>query len=619
MIKIMIVDDELFVRIGLKAALNWEKHGFILVGEASNGRQALELVSRTTPDIVITDIKMPELDGIELIKELAVSHPRVACLVLSNFDDFALVREAMKHGAADYLLKVTIETETLLEALRQVASKLGKLPQEQNREIDRAWPHLERTADFEMLTPAEPREPRAYTFGLPIANSSTATAESSAMRASQPESSRLALSAEGASSGKKLLADLTARRQEPAYLATRISELGFDSEQPTGFWVILLIHDYARVLESRFDGDGDHLNAVVTQLTDGLIRFRQSGKSLCWSSGCWLLGVTMANNAEAAVDANVGDTAGTFVVADDAAAGSPAAIDSDAAAIFLAERVQTALKDYLDLDSRLAYGLCFRGYNQLMETLNQVDAARLTTFYEEPATVVRIGEAPFDSEHMEQAYNQLNSRLTSGLYHRNRTAMDAAWLEFVAFARSRRSDPALLNNYFVSVVGSLQEALRRMSDKAMLTWRFDLAQLHNCTSAVDLELLGGKLVDECERTLGLLGDDRQRDEILRIAEYIRCNMQVKITLEEMARYVAMNKNYLSRLFKKETGQTFQDYVTAVRMEKAGDYLLTTDHKIAEIAASVGYSDIFYFNRVFKSHFDMPPTVYRKFAAARGSE
>ena len=68
--RILIADDDTMVRIGLKTVINWEENGFVLVGEAANGLEAMQLVQEKKPDIVITDIKMPGMDGIELIRQL---------------------------------------------------------------------------------------------------------------------------------------------------------------------------------------------------------------------------------------------------------------------------------------------------------------------------------------------------------------------------------------------------------------------------------------------------------------------------------------------------------------------------------------------------------------------
>ena len=128
-IRILIADDDTMVRIGLKTVINWEENGFLLVGEAQDGKQALELTERYHPDIIITDIKMPGMDGIELIERLREIKNPAQILVLSSYDEFDLVKKAMKLGAKDYLLKLNLEPEELLRCLRSIAAKEMDVPQ----------------------------------------------------------------------------------------------------------------------------------------------------------------------------------------------------------------------------------------------------------------------------------------------------------------------------------------------------------------------------------------------------------------------------------------------------------------------------------------------------------
>lgn len=124
MLKLMIVDDELLMRIGLRSMLEWESYGFQIVGEASNGKEALELALAVSPDLVISDIKMPVMDGLEMIRELSRRLPRCQFVIFSNFDDFHLVKEALRLGACDYLIKSEIRHEMLIEVLDRIRKKL---------------------------------------------------------------------------------------------------------------------------------------------------------------------------------------------------------------------------------------------------------------------------------------------------------------------------------------------------------------------------------------------------------------------------------------------------------------------------------------------------------------
>lgn len=128
MYRILVVDDEKIVRLALKTIIGNHEDRFQITGEASDGLMALELIKKQSIDIVITDLKMPKMDGIQLIKTLKKDGFTGRILVLSNYDDYDLVREAMKHGATDYLLKLVIEDEEFMSALEEVAKDMDQNP-----------------------------------------------------------------------------------------------------------------------------------------------------------------------------------------------------------------------------------------------------------------------------------------------------------------------------------------------------------------------------------------------------------------------------------------------------------------------------------------------------------
>ena len=126
MYNILIVDDEPIVKIALRSILSWEEYGFFICGTAGNGLEALSLIEKQHPDVIITDLKMPGMDGLELIRTLKEKKYPGEILVLSNYEDFDSVRSALLLGAADYLLKIKIQADTLLACLNKTTEKLQK-------------------------------------------------------------------------------------------------------------------------------------------------------------------------------------------------------------------------------------------------------------------------------------------------------------------------------------------------------------------------------------------------------------------------------------------------------------------------------------------------------------
>lgn len=127
MYRVMLVDDEPLILAGIASMLEWEQYDCRIVGKATNGQQALEKMEELQPDIVITDIKMPAMDGLELIRQAQEKGFQSQFILLTNLEDFALARKAMRLGAMEYLVKLEISEEMLAEVLKRGISRCQKL------------------------------------------------------------------------------------------------------------------------------------------------------------------------------------------------------------------------------------------------------------------------------------------------------------------------------------------------------------------------------------------------------------------------------------------------------------------------------------------------------------
>ena len=125
MYKLLIVEDEGLIREGLNYLIDWDEYGIEIVGEAINGKHGIELVEQLHPDIIITDIKMPVMNGLDMIKYLRRENPTIKIIVTSGYDDFQFVREALVQGVENYLLKPVKDTE-LASTILAVLEKLEK-------------------------------------------------------------------------------------------------------------------------------------------------------------------------------------------------------------------------------------------------------------------------------------------------------------------------------------------------------------------------------------------------------------------------------------------------------------------------------------------------------------
>jgi two-component system, response regulator YesN len=122
--KVLIVDDELLVQVGLKSMINWEEHGLTVVGDAKNGQEAIDIFERVNPHIVFVDIAMPVMNGFELIKVLKKKKPSVKTCILTSHTDFNYVKEAASLNVCEYLLKSELTRDSLAKCINNIVSQI---------------------------------------------------------------------------------------------------------------------------------------------------------------------------------------------------------------------------------------------------------------------------------------------------------------------------------------------------------------------------------------------------------------------------------------------------------------------------------------------------------------
>lgn len=123
MFKVFLVEDEKVVREGIRENVLWEQYGFHYTGDASDGELALPMIRKIQPDLLITDIKMPFMDGLSLIKLVRKELPKTKIVIISGYDDFSYAQQAIHLGVEQYLLKPIIK-DKLVEMLIEMREKM---------------------------------------------------------------------------------------------------------------------------------------------------------------------------------------------------------------------------------------------------------------------------------------------------------------------------------------------------------------------------------------------------------------------------------------------------------------------------------------------------------------
>jgi len=128
MIKLLIVDDEPLVQVGIMSMLNWPDLGIKVIGTAVNGDQALKLIEEHRPELVITDIKMPIMNGLDMIRACREKYTSPPCfIVLTSFEEFPLIKQAVKYQVIDYLIKMELNADMLKESVNKALVRISEM------------------------------------------------------------------------------------------------------------------------------------------------------------------------------------------------------------------------------------------------------------------------------------------------------------------------------------------------------------------------------------------------------------------------------------------------------------------------------------------------------------
>lgn len=515
MLKVLLVDDELIVRAAFQKIIPWEAEGFEVVGTASNGQEALRLLRQRPADVVITDLKMPQMDGIALIKQLRAEGFDGVILVLSNYSDFELVREALLAGAMDYMLKVNIDAGNLTEKMRQAREAL------QSRHRERSQQKL--VAEHGALVRAH--ELRAYL----------------AANGAEPDSAPGPL--------------LDAFSSGPFGLC----HVSFLSPPPLSAARLPSAQHVEAVLRAIFE---DVRGADVLILTDRSL--------LC----VWPAESFLAKGAR-----------------------PEGKLDQIARQINMYFNAPVLILTAPPVDGLPAIRACCAAMGR----------ASALSFYALPPAVVPLDQAQFGALPDGFSPGAVAERLAGAHFMNEGGAVESAVAEFLGACRERRASPPGAAGFLMDVARNLlafapshaqaDELMRGASDWAACPSEQELFQRSTQLFGAVLEQIVPPAYQHC------------RAEVRTALLHLHIHFRERVTLDSVARATSLDRSYLCRLFKRETGTNLFAYLNALRMNAAARQIEKGDAYIRDIAQSVGIDDPFYFARLFKKHFGVSPSEY----------
>jgi two-component system, response regulator YesN len=533
--KIAIVDDERQVLQGMKRAIPWEQLGAEWVGEAQNGADGLDVVRRTEPDIVITDIYMPAMNGIDMIEQLRKEGYDGKVIIFSGYSDFEHARQALRFNVSDYVSK-PISVPTLKTILTKVIGELAREEESRQKQGEMEW----------KLSLYEPFIEKEW-----VRSAVVGTLDSSYREAGQlPEPyrywtdfSHVAVGIDlvrDARVGEFSLSDWNLFRFAIRNIACEVARKMFGTLEYTelhGTRAVLIVHprpeEPAELLNRKLHELGAKLIDAVKCYLKLVVRIGIGGVKRQWQHI-----PDSTEEAFRAIDLRSGrrDPAYALYAYQEGE-------DADVSADHL-----FSVKFYVELAAA-------------MKASQEAEAKKLLADY--------MGRLELQKAMTPESVQILASEL---------------WGVFTYCLY----EAGVLLNDLVPGEQITKELVGLNSPEQLAEWLSDKITLI-CSSRQ------------------WRGNSKHRQVVDYMTGYIHEHYAEDLTLAELSEKLYISRNHLSIIFKNMTGETFNNYLTRVRIEKARELLLQRTMLVYEVAERVGYKNVPYFSTLFKKITGMNPT------------
>ena len=537
-LRILIVDDEEIIRIGIQKKIERLLPHAAIVGLAQDASEGMELIRTLNPNIIITDIRMPEIDGLKFIEMAKAFNKSLKFVIISGYQDFEYARNAIKLGVDDYLLK-PIENDQLKNILLQLEASL-----QSESELQLSLADLKSKArsgtdfiknkyltditchgnEFDIRHIFKNLDIVGLSFPHPLFT--LVTVLISGVNQASPFSGREDLS----------LVRFAVRNISEELLAPAGYIASFEHTRDDKQVVVIINHKNLLDLEKNFD-----LTGVCSKLIYSLNKYLKLSVSIGIGRSC----------------------ASPEGIPDAYTESYTAAMQK----ITLGDNKVIPIEDVPDCN-RIDFFLQEESKLLLLNYIKQGNHKKALVIIEKIFELIKKESL---------SYSNIKILYIDLLLLFSRTVKESGGSWDKIFREDVFSEAYLLQfQNLDSVYACLKECI-----SSICSYLENLSKSHS-----------KKVIDE-------------------ILEFINNYYYTEVSLNELANKYFLNPNYLSQLFKAETGENFVNYLTRIRMEKARDLLLNTELKSYKIAEMVGYSVPRYFSEVFQKYFGMTPTEFRE--------
>ncbi len=512
--KVLIVDDEVLVRVGLKSTIDWNSIGFTVIGEAPNGEKAYEMYKLYNPDVIITDIKMPKKDGLWLTEEVRKEDSVTQILVLTCYDDFTNVRQALKCGANNYILKSEVEDEELISTMLEVKRNLDNMDKDA----------LGKDKDSETL--------------------------------------------------------MKSKNQLIEYLIDGSSS--FDEVDFEGFK-----HVDFNIYGGKYSilGFFPEANDIIASIKE-----RENVKNAMIELITWIF-------SKEKIQCLLKEQEGGliyFISKEDIKYGEVQEV---------IKYIKTTVIQYFNIKLDVIYTPIFSEIREFPNYFKEYVERSKDIFYLPLGSVVETREnKELKDINMLKFEKQSKSILINFIEEGNleggKSHIESIEKKINGCKISELTCKLMYCNIIVSILERYEEYFQGNDYDSLYQGYYN--KIMDSTRIMFISKLMCKFLEEiCQLVLRIRDDQNSKYIINKVVEYIEKNYSSKVTLEDIATHINLSKQYLSFLFKKETGINISSYIINLRIEKAKEMINKGEDSMKVIYQRVGFTDQQYFYKTFK--------------------
>lgn len=536
MMRVMIVDDELLVRNNLRNIIDWERNGFIICGEATNGKAAIEAMEKLNPDIVILDVSMPLMDGVELSKYISDRFEKVKMIVLSSFDNFEYVRDTMKNGAVDYLLKHKLDAKALLSLLEKVRNGMQAESKQRDamERITRGW------------NIASPAAQQNFIRDLVLGTNRYTDDLDKYLDTMQLQNFTGNIVVAVMQIVNFLIITEKYSDKDTSLFIKSVIELYQQSMSDFNYSIITYIGQGKFAILFSFSQRKSE--ALITNIIHSNLNKISETIWLYWGVNV-VFGISQLCR-------DIKDVPVYYKQA----SRMPEGVFMNKTGNNFNRNGTSDGDNFIDLN--------ITQEKDLLAAMASCDFDKAKSIIENIFKSLKVGNVNFNSAQM--CINELVSiadkvARKEGISAYAESGAEAAWREKVSHCKKLDEIHSLILDYYYSIINNLKKNMH-------------FGYSHNMFETIN---------------------------------YINRHYCENISLNDTAEAVGLSPQYLSSLFKKETGIGFNDYLNNVRIEKAKALIDEGRNKVKDIYNIVGFNNYSYFFKVFKDTTGFTPLEYSK--------